>query len=464
MDFFFHPDGIAVIGATDNSLRGGYHIVNNILGGYRGRVYPVNPRHDSILGLPCYPDVNSIPGNFDLAVYFIPAPFLPATIEECAVKGVKGIIVESAGFAETGSGGAELQRRCVALARRHNIRLWGPNCMGLLDGHSRHVYSFMYTDAWKTMMPPGNVSLVVQSGMLSATFLMMILEKGGMGISKLCSIGNKCDVHETELLEYLICDSHTDVVGLYIESLADARRFMDLCRSTEKPIVVLKGGRSPSGAEAAMSHTASMAGNDIITRHAFRQAGVIPAGGFHEMMDLLRGFSLTKDSRNDGGTAVITFSGGGGIVAADFLHDLNLPLARLAPRTREVLRTVFPSWMEPSNPIDLWPAAEKNGIDRVYSTVIDAVIHDEGVDSIILHVFSGRMESSSLKELSILKNTLSKPVVIWPVGAGDGHHRFKKEVEALGIPVFEEMERGIRFLAAAKGHYGKTAGTSGDHV
>jgi acetyltransferase len=166
------------------------------------------------------------------------------------------------------------------------------------------------------MMPPGNVSLIVQSGMLSATFLMMILEQGDMGISKLCSIGNKCDVHETELLEYLVRDSNTDVIGLYIESLADARRFMDLCRFTAKPIVILKGGRSPSGAEAAMSHTASLAGDDVITRHAFRQSGVIPSGGFHEMMDLLRGFSMTKDNRNDGGTAVITFSGGGGIVAA----------------------------------------------------------------------------------------------------------------------------------------------------
>jgi acetyltransferase len=143
---------------------------------------------------------------------------------------------------------------------------------------------------------------------------------------------------------------------------------------------------------------------------------------------------------------------------------MNLPLARLASRTKEILRTVFPSWMEPSNPIDLWPAAEKNGIDRVYSTVIDTVIHDEGVDSILLHVFSGRMESSSLKELSILKNTLSKPVVVWPVGAGDGHHRFKLEVEALGIPVFKEMERGIRFLAAAKEHYGRTVGITDNHI
>lgn len=455
MDFFFHPDGIAVIGATDNPMRGGYHILNNTLAGYRGRVYPVNPKYDSILGVPCYPDVSSIPDNIDLAVYFIPARFLPATIEECAGKKVKGIIIESAGFAETGKAGRDLQQQCVELARKYEIRLWGPNCMGLLDGHSRHVYSFMYTDIWKTLMQPGNVSIIVQSGMLSATFLLMILEKGGMGISKLCSIGNKCDVHETELLEYLIRDSSTGVIGLYVESLVDARHFMELCRSTAKPIVLLKGGRSPSGAEAAMSHTASLAGNDVIMHHAFTQSGVIQVFDFHEMMDLLRGFSMTHNSKNDGGTAIITFSGGGGIVAADFLHDRNLPLARLAPQTIETIRTVFPPWMEPSNPIDLWPAAERNGIDKVYSTVIDAVIHDDGVDSIVLHVFSGRMDIGALKTLSNLKNTLAKPVVVWPVGAGEQHQTFKKDVEALGIPVFDEMERSIRFLAAAKDHYRK---------
>jgi acyl-CoA synthetase (NDP forming) len=452
MDFFFHPDGIAIIGATDNPLRGGYHILNNTMGGYRGRIYPVNPKYDSILGLPCYPDILSIPHDFDLAVYFIPARFLPATIEDCARKKVKGIIIESAGFAETGEAGRRLQEDCVKLARQYDIRLWGPNCMGILDGNSRHVYSFMYTDVWKTLMKPGNVSIIVQSGMLSATFLMMILEKGGMGISKLCSIGNKCDVHETELLEYLIHDSHTNVIGMYIESLSDARYCLELCRSTGKPVVILKGGRSPSGAEAAKSHTASMAGNDVIIGNAFQQARVIQVFDFHEMMDILRGFSMTQNCTSAGGTAIISFSGGGGIVAADFLHDYNLPLAQLSGDTLRAIKEVFPPWMEPANPVDLWPAAEKNGIDRVYTSVIDAVINDEGVDSLILHVFSGRMESHSLKQLAVLKNELSKPVVVWPVGSGERHRTFKKDVEEMGIPVFDEMERGIRFLAAVKKH------------
>ncbi|MBW2650073.1 MAG: CoA-binding protein [Deltaproteobacteria bacterium] len=455
MNFFFNPDGVAIIGASDNPLRGGYHILNNISGGYKGRIYPVNPKHDSILGMKCYPDISSILCDFDLAIYFIPAIFLPSIIEECAKKNVRGIIIESAGFAEVGEEGKKLQEECTALAGKHNIRLWGPNCMGLLDGHSRHVFSFMYSDLWKTLMVPGNVSMIVQSGMLSAIFLMTILEKGGMGVNKICSIGNKCDVNETDLLEYLIDDPLTGVIGLYAESIVDVRRFMKLCRSTTKPVVVLKGGRSPSGARAAVSHTASLAGNYTIMKHAFKQSGIIPAYDFNELMDILRGFSKTGHSKNNGGTAIISFSGGGGIVTADFLHDFDLPLASLSGETLKSIKEVFPAWMDPSNPVDIWPAVEKNGVETVYTKVVDAVMHDRGVDSLIVHAFSGICDSSVFRPLARLKEELGKPVIAWLVGVGEPYHAFKRDLEDMGIPVFEEMGRGVRFLHSVKQHYSK---------
>ena len=199
IDHFFHPNGVAIIGATDNPAKGGYHILRNTLAGYKGRVYPVNPRYEEIQGTRCYPNVESIPEDFDLAIYFIPAKFLPDTIKACAKKGVKAIIIESAGFSEVGEEGWLLQRESVELARSLGIRLWGPNCMGLLDGHSRNVFSFMYSDKWMALMKPGGVSLVVQSGMLSAGVLRMFVASGGMGLGKVCSLGNKCDVDEAEL-------------------------------------------------------------------------------------------------------------------------------------------------------------------------------------------------------------------------------------------------------------------------
>ena len=450
MEFFFNPDGVAIIGATDNPFKGGYHILNNILGGYQGRIYPVNPRYETLLGLPCYPSIEAIKEDFDLAVYFIPAQSLPETIEQCARKHVKGIIIESAGFSEVGAQGKELQQECLQLARRHGIRLWGPNCMGLLDGHRRHVFSFMYTDAWKTLMPPGNVSLIVQSGMLSAGFLLMMLERGGVGVSKICSIGNKCDVDETELLEFLINDPLTEVIGLYVESIPDGRRFLDLARSTTKPIIVLKGGRSPAGAQAAMSHTASLAGDFTVIERAFRQAGVIPVYDLHELMDFVRGFSMIRTVRPGKTSAVLTFSGGAGIVTADFLHDQGLLSAKLNPDTLATLKTVFPAWMDPANPVDVWPAIEQSGPQKVYTTCSQALLNDPNVDALIIHIFAALVKGDYLAETARLKDALGKPVAVWLVGLEQPVRTLRREIEALGIPVFDEISRAVSFIAAAQ--------------
>ncbi len=460
MEFFFNPSGVAVIGASDNQARGGFHLFRNTIQSYEGPVYPVNPRLSSLLDRPCFPDVSSIPDDFDLAIFFVPAPALPDTIRACARKRVKGIIIESAGFAEVGERGRALQQECVSLAREHGIRLWGPNCMGLLDAHRRHVFSFMYTDAWKTLLKPGDVSMSVQSGMLSAGFLMMILERGGLGISKMCSIGNKCDVQETELLEYFIQDPATRVIGLYAESIADPRGFLDLASKTDKPIVVLKGGRSPGGARAAMSHTASMASDHAVMRSAFRQAGIVEVTDVNELMDVLRGFSKTPTCsvRENAGTAVITFSGGGGIVTSDLLHEAGLSLAELGGETLTALKAVYPPWMDPANPADIWPAIEHSGIRKVYGTVSEAVMRDPAVDSVIVHIFTNMVESSLFANLARLRNELGKPVVAWLAGMGEGLKAFRTGLEEVGIPAFDEMSRCVSVLAAILHHRRRRGG------
>ena len=454
MDFFFNPDGIAVVGASNNALRGGYYLLNNVLEGYKGRVYPVNPRYETIQGIKCYPDIASIPEDIELVIYFAPARSLPETIEQCSQKGVKGIIIESAGFSEVGEQGKVLQQRVSELAARYGIRLWGPNCMGLLDAHSRHVFSFMSWMEWKDFMRPGNVSLIVQSGMLSAGFLMMMLERGGMGISKVCSIGNKCDVNEIELLDYIVRDNNTDVIGLYLESMADGRKFMDIIRSTNKPVIVLKGGRSAFGAKAAISHTASMAGNNAIIESAFRQAGVIQVKDVSELMDFLRGFSKIRRMKPGRGTAIVTFSGGGGIVTADFLHDFGLDLAELSQHTLARIKNVFPDWMDPSNPVDIWPAVEKNGAEKVYPEVIDALFQDPGVDSVILHVFaSGKISQRYLEGLAMMQHRYEKPILIWLVGIGEKYAETRLAVENAGMAVFTEIGRAVSVLSGIKKHY-----------
>lgn len=457
LDVFYHPNGVAVLGATAKP-RGGFFLFRNTFEGYKGKVYPINPNYDEILGVKCYHDIASIPENFDLLLYFIPAKHLPDTIKECAKKGVKGIIIESAGFSEVGEEGRALQEESVRLAREYGIRLWGPNCMGLLDGHSRHVFSFMYQDDWKELMKPGGVSLIVQSGMLSAGFLMAVLERGGMGISKVASIGNKCDVDETELLEYYVNDPNTTVIAAYLESIKNGRRFLEIARSTAKPIIVLKAGRSAQGAKAAMSHTASLSGASEIYRGAFRQAGIVQVFDIHELMDLARGFSKTEHCRPDGGTAVLTFSGGAGIVTTDLLSDYNLKLAELSEETLVEIKKVFPEWMDPSHPVDLWPAAEKNGVAPVYTHTVESVMKDPTVDSVIVETLaSPRTGLDYLKEIAELKNKYGKPVALWMIGIGGKgvHEQARKIAEDNGIPEFDEISRCVSFIRGVREHFTK---------
>ncbi len=457
LDIFYHPNGVAVLGATAK-LRGGFFLLRNTIEGYKGKVYPINPNYDEILGITCYPDIASIPENFDLLLYFIPAKHLPDTIRECAKKGVKGIIIESAGFSEVGAEGKTLQDESVRLAREYGIRLWGPNCMGLLDGHTRHVFSFMYQDDWKVLMKPGGVSLIVQSGMLSAGFLMAVLERGGMGISKVASIGNKCDVDETELLEYFVNDPNTTVIAAYLESISNGRKFLEISRATSKPIIVLKAGRSVQGAKAAMSHTASLSGAAEIYRGAFRQAGIVQVYDIHELMDLARGFSKTGECKPDGGTAVLTFSGGAGIVTTDLLSDFNLKLAELSKTTLADIKTVFPEWMDPSHPVDLWPAAEKNGVAKVYTHCVEAVMKDPNVDSVIVETLaSPRTGFEYLKTIAELKKKYGKPVALWMLSIGGKavQDEARNIAEENGIPEFTEISRCVSFIRGIREHFTK---------
>lgn len=452
MDFFFEPRGVAVIGATPNPLKGGNAILNNLLLGYRGGIYPVNPRYREIEGLCCYPSVDAIPGPVDLAIIFVPAPVVPAAVEECAAKGIRGVMVESGGFAETGPEGARLQAALTGIAARTGIRIWGPNCMGLVDVIHSHIFSFMDPRSQQQGFIPGAVSLVVQSGMLSAIFLIDLMSNATMGVSKACSVGNKVDVNECDILEYFLHDPDTRVIGLYLESFVDGRRFLSICRRCEKPIVVLKGGKSRKGAAAAMSHTASLAGNRRIVAGALAQAGVTEATDFKQMMDLCRSFALTKPpvGRKDR-VAILTFSGGAGIVSTDFVEEQGLTVADLTESTRRALWELFPAWMPVSNPIDLWPAIESHigsGVD-VYSRALTAVLSDPGVDAVFLHIAIGNTRiGMNLSDLSLQIRASGKPVIVWQVGRRDEIFALQKEALSLGIPIFSELFRAAECLGA----------------
>ena len=451
MEQFFNPDSIAIVGASANPLKGGYRILKNILTGFKGDLYPVNPRCADIDGLTCYPSIHDIPEPVDMAIIFVPALAAVQAVKDCAANGILRVMIQSAGFAETGNEGKALQAELLKVKAESGMRIWGPNCMGFVDAVNKKVFSFALSSIWEDGLLPGKVSLIVQSGMLSAGFLIDTVTHGTMGISKACSIGNKADVDECDLLEYLIDDPDTDVIGTYLESIPDGQRFMAACRRSPKPIVVLKGGKSEKGAEAAMSHTASLAGDGAIVSGALAQVGVIEAEDFKQMMDFCRtlAMEMNQPEPQNGKIAVLTFSGGAGIVSADFIDAQGLETATLAKETIQELQTIFPDWMPPSNPIDLWPAIEQNGFGKVYLTAFGAVSKDPGVDAILYHVFiPGGQQPVDLTHMAATAHQAGKPIFCWMLGHRDTAHAFQAHTQRLGIPVFRELHRTVECMAA----------------
>lgn len=450
MEGFLRPKSVAVVGASSDPKKGGYAIVANLLDYCPGRLYPVNPKYREVLGLKCYGSVEELPEEVDLAIVFTPAPQVPRIIEECGRRGIRRVMIQSAGFAEAGLHGRKIQEDCIQRAKKWAIRIWGPNCMGVVNGHERMVASFMRPHVWKDVLRPGPVSLIVQSGMASAGFLMQVMSEGYFGLSKACSIGNRCDVNECDVLEYLALDESTEVIGMYIESLADAARFRQVAQRLGKPMVVLLGGLSPDGANAAVSHTASMAGRGELTEALLRQLKIGRAHDFVELMDLTKALALWK--KRGGGTkvAIVTFSGAAGIVATDHLWKNGLSLAHLSAETRKRLREIFPSWMEPSNPVDIWPAIERSGRRKAYTVALRALAEDPRVDSIHVHMY---VDKTLMDESwSLLEPLASFPGrgAMWLIGDTSCFPEVRRRVESMGIPVYGEIQRGIRALALAK--------------
>jgi acetyltransferase len=458
MEFFFKPRGVAIVGASGNAVKGGHFILKNVMRGFTGGVYPVNPGYAEISGLPCYPTVTDVPDPVDLAIIFVPGPGVPAIVRMCAERGIPGVMIESAGFAEAGDSGGGLQNQLVAIGKETGIRIWGPNCMGLVDAVNKQVFSFVLPAIWEGGLTTGDVSLVVQSGMLSAGFLIDIMSHGTMGISKACSIGNKADVDECDILEYLVDDPDTGVIGLYLESIRDGRRFVDLARRSTKPIVVLRGGKSRTGARAAVSHTASLAGNNAIISAALAQVGVVEAHDFKQMMDLCRSVSdyPVVPSKGGGRIAILTMSGAAGILSSDFFEPLGLTVADLSEDTVRKLVKVYPEWMPVSNPVDLWPAIELNGRKKVYNTAFQAVCSDPAVDGVLFHSFIGGVASETdISGLAQIAKSAGKPLFGWVMGKREEVHKFRLHTRELGVPVFPELYRAVECMAAVfkRGRY-----------
>lgn len=446
MEAFFNPRAVAVVGAGINNL--GNHVVKNLIDGFQGGIYPVNRKHSTIEGLTCYASVADIPGPVDLAVVLVPAAAVPAVLEDCAVKGTRRVIIESAGFAETGGDGIALQERCLAIAKNAGMRLWGPNCMGIVDVPRQNFFTFMHPAIRAEGLLPGRISLIVQSGMMSAVFLAELARRG-IGVSKACSIGNRCDVDECDLIPYLQKDPDTDVIALYLESIPRGRRFVRLVQASDKPIVLLKGGQSQAGAVAAMSHTNSLSGNSRLLNSILSLSGVVQVDSVFEMMETAQTLAGLPRLDPRCRTAIITLSGGAGILACDALEKQGIAIAALSEDTRTAISRVFPPWMPVGNPIDLFPAVSMRGRSAPFECAFSAVLSDPGVDALVIHYVAGLEEDEpDLEELKRKMDQAGKAVVVWLMGRREGSRRFREKARIAGIPVHDDAVRIAQGLAA----------------
>jgi acetyltransferase len=450
MKTFFSPSSVAVIGASPREGSLGAQMITNLLYGFTGSIYPVNPNYPEIQNLKAFARVEDIPDPVDLAILIVPAPAVPDQLEACGRKSIRRVIIESAGFAETGEEGRALQERCLAVARAANIRIWGPNCMGMVDVPKKFFFTFMHPNIYTDGLVPGRISMIVQSGMLSAGFLADLMSERAVGVGKACSIGNKMDIDECDVLEYLIDDDDTDAIALYLESIVRGRKFLELADRSKKPIVLLKGGKSAAGAKAALSHTSSLAGNARLQDSLLALAGVTIARDFQQMMEVTRALAMIGRTPANCRTAIMTFSGGAGILSCDLIEQQGMRVADLSPSTRQELSSVFPDWMPASNPVDMFPAFALKGPIAAYDGAFRAVVKDPKVDVIFLHFFVGLYPNyDRLKVFKEAADREGKVLILWVIGRRDALRIFKREAQEASIPVHGELYRAVECLAYA---------------
>ncbi len=396
----FDPESVAVVGATPKRGKVGYAILEN-LRNFKGKVYAINPKYREVLGYPCYPSILEAP-KVDLAVIAVPAKAVNSVLEQCGEKGIKYAVVISAGFRESGREGAKLEEEMVEICRKYGIKLVGPNCLGIINTHNGLNATFA-----RTTPKQGNIAFLSQSG----AFIIAVMEyfkNVNEGFSKIVSMGNKAVLDEADIIEMLKNDPYTDVIMLYIEGITDGRKFMDVAEKVGKmkPLVAMKSGKTSAGAKAASSHTGSIAGSYQACLAAFRQSGVIPVSSPEELFDVAKLFS--KYRKVKGGVAVVTNSGGPGVMAADAIEEFGLEMASFSQETIEKLKNTLPAGANVYNPVDVLGDADAERFVKA----IECVAEDKNVGSIVAIT----VPTATLSFEEAAKFRIEKPYVLCFMG------------------------------------------------
>ena len=447
---FFNPKSVAVIGAPGKTGPGALNNVENMLRyGYEGRIYPVNPKVKEICGLKVYPSVLEIPESVDMAVISVGRDRVLSLFEECVQAGIRRVVIISQGFADADRRGAELQKHIVELAKKNNVRVLGPNTMGLLNNFQKLSTGFV--DIPRPEKYP-HVSLITQTGVIQLAPKDFAYKSWGKAID----IGNMGDVDFVDALAYFDDDPETEIIAMHMEGMQRGREFLEIASriTFHKPIVVLKAGRSSAGAEAALSHTASLVGEDAVFDAVFERAGIIRVKTIAELQDTLRALVCFKTMEGPK-IGIVTATGAAGIMAIDACEEEGLELAALPQGLSEKLKRGMPAWVHIDNPIDIWPVGMIGGnYPGAVGTAVTELLKSPGVDGVIMLVPA--ISSPLHIDIADLTEVVSgarrragnnKPVAIWPYS--DDHSVFPDRYEAIdGVASFHSPEQAVKGLSS----------------
>ncbi|TKJ45567.1 acyl-CoA synthetase [Candidatus Aerophobetes bacterium Ae_b3b] len=444
LENFFKPDAVAVVGASIKHMKLGNQILENLLkDGFPGRIFPINAKADSttrIMGIKAYPSLVEVPQPIDLAIVVVPSRGVLSVIQDCGAKGIDSVVIISAGFKEVGEEGATLESELLRLSKNLGIHILGPNVLGIIDAHHRLNASFAPASP-----SPGNIAFLSQSGALGC----VILDKAegeGIGLSKFISLGNKVDLDEVDFLAMLKDDAQTDVILGYLEGIKRGGDFISVAKevTSQKPVVMIKAGRSDQGKRAASSHTGSLAGQDEAYDVAFQASGIIRANSLREAIDLARGFSSQPIPQGKR-VLLLTNGGGAGIMATDACEQFSLELANLEDETKERLKEKLPHDSSVANPIDILGDAKS---DR-YEIALEAILTDPNVDGVIVLLTpqSGSDEDETARLIIKISPGTKKTILTCFMG----QKKVKGAIKILqnhGIPNYADPEDAVRVFEA----------------
>ncbi len=446
---FFNPASVSIFGSFNGTQAPGYVIIDHLQKfGFKGNIYPISASCSKVLGESAYPNLEQVPGTVDLALIVIPPLAVPDVVTKCALKGIKAIVIMTENFAEIGDEGVKLQKHIVDIARLNNIRIIGPNTIGILNTSSGLIttpYFMGYSSIQK-----GSIAYCCQSGLMSN--VVHPLEDLAYPISKICDFGNKSDLNEVDLLNYLAGDPETKVISMHLEDIKDGHAFIEAANKavSKKPVLILKPGRSVAAAKASASHTGSLASNDKIIDAAFKQAGVIRLNSWQEYWEVPRVFAsqpLTKGNR----IGIVAMSGGAGVLAVDAAIEAGLDLATFSTSTLEKLAKLSPRMAK--NPIDMGPLITVSFDPlSIPEQVLTLVMGDNNVDCIVLLadwiVMQTQLDTMEKFHQMITKS--SKPAAVFIYGSKqDMREQLVRQLTMMGLATYLDLETSVRSLGMA---------------